>query len=562
MLDFTGAASFDDGPLAPGARALERGAWDDAAGHFRAALAEQDTPEGWEGLAVALWWRNDLDAAFDARERAYPLYRARGDRRAAARVAIWLAWDYLGARGQRAVANGWLQRAHSLLDDLQPGSEHGWLALREAENAILWAEDPVTARALAARGIALGRALGQIDLEMYGLALEGFAMVSEGEVPAGMRRLDEATTAAVGGEMRNRTAIGSTCCCLIFACERVYDYDRAMQWCDRLKDYCERIGYVPLLGVCRSHHAGVLLWAGAWGAAEDELTEAAGALQATRPGFAAEAVARLGFLRYRQGRLDEAVALFEQARPLPAAHLGLGWLALDLGEAETALDHAERYLRRIPRENRTERAPGLELLTRAQLALGALPAAQDALDELTAIAGLVGTGPLLAIANSSAGALAAAGGDHARAHSLLEDAVDLFGRSGAPFEMAQARLALAASLEALGRLPAAAREAQAALDAFQALGAARAGARAAALLQRIRRLPPPQAMAAPGPPALSARQKEVLALIAQGLSDAEIAGQLTLSPHTVHRHVTNILDRLDVRSRAAAIAYATREGLL
>ena len=160
MLDFTGAARFDDGPLAIGARALARGAWDDAAGHFRAALAEQDTPEAWEGLAVALWWRNDLDAAFDARERAYPLYRARDDRRAAARVAIWLAWDYLGARGQMAVANGWLQRAHSLLDDLQPGSEHGWLALREAENAILWAEDPVTARALAARRHRAGAGAG------------------------------------------------------------------------------------------------------------------------------------------------------------------------------------------------------------------------------------------------------------------------------------------------------------------------------------------------------------------------------------------------------------------
>src|SRR6478672_785582 len=120
-----------------------------------------------------------------------------------------------------------------------------------------------------------------------------------------------------------------------------------------------------------------------------------------------------------------------------------------------------------------------------------------------AIAGQVGTGPLLAIANSSAGALAAASGDHARAHSLLEDAVDLFGRSGAPFEMAQARLALAASLAALGRLPAAAREARAARAAFEALGAARAAARAAALVQRIEGRPPPDAMAAAGPPALS-----------------------------------------------------------
>jgi LuxR family maltose regulon positive regulatory protein len=570
MIDVTEITNFYDGPLAAGSRALESGAWEEAEGLFRSALAVQATPEGWEGLGLALWWLNRLDAAFEARERAYPLYRSAGDRRSAARVALWLAWDYLGVRGQMAVANGWLGRAHSLLDDLQPCSEHGWLALREAENAILWAEDPVTARKLAVRGTEIGRALGLIDMEMYGLALEGFAMVSEGEVNDGMRRLDEATMAAIGGEMNNRTAIGSTCCCLIFACERVFDYDRAMQWCIRLKEYCERIAYVPMLGVCRSHHAGVLIWSGAWGEAELELTEAARTLQATRPAFVAEAVARLGYLRYRQGRLDEAVSLFEQVLFFPSAQLGLGWLALDLGEAQTALDHAERYLRRIPRENRTERVRGLELIARANLSLGNLTEAQGALDELMEIAGRVGTGPLLAIANFSAGVAASTTGDHESARSLLEDAVDLFGRSGAPFEMGQARIALAMSLEALGRLPSAEREAQAALIAFRELGAERQVARAEAVLGHIRHLrgdalqgvPIQQPNREAGPELLSPRQKEVLRLIAQGLGDAEIADKLTLSRHTVHRHVTNILTRLDVRSRAAAIAYAARENLL
>ena len=190
---------------------------------------------------------------------------------------------------------------------------------------------------------------------MFGLALEGLALVSEGKVEDGMRKLDEATAAAIGGEMHNSTAIGSTCCCLIFACERVFDYDRALQWCERLKDYCERISYVPLLGVCRSHYAGVLMWAGAWKQAESELAEAAKALRATRPAFLAEAIARQGFLRYQQGRLDEAVVLFEQVLYFPPAQLGMGRLALDLGEADTALDHAERDLRHIPSENRTER---------------------------------------------------------------------------------------------------------------------------------------------------------------------------------------------------------------
>lgn len=459
--------------LADGYEALTRGDWSEAEGHFRALLTGQGSPEAWEGLGLALWWRNDADGTFDARERAYSLYRLHGDRRAASRMAIWLAWDYLGIRGQMAVANGWLQRAHSLIDDLELCSEQGWLALREAENAILWAADPVTSLDLAKRGVEMGRALGLIDLEMYGLAIEGFALVSQGRVDDGMRRLDEATAAAISGEMSNRTAIGSTCCCLIFACERVYDYDRALEWCQRLKTYCERISYVPLLGVCRCHYAGMLMWAGEWDKAEAELDAATHALRATRPAFLAEAIARLGSLRFQQGRLDEAVALFEQILYFPPAHLGLGNLALDLSEGDTALDHAQRYLRHIPHENRTERVGGLDILARAHLVRGDLEAAQTACNELTTIAGNIATGPLLAIANLVAGLVASATHDHEQARSLLEDAADLFGRSGARYEMGRARIALAQSLEALGRLPAAEREANAAMHTLRELGAQR-----------------------------------------------------------------------------------------
>ncbi len=562
MLDVSEIANPKDGPLGAGYEALEHGAWDEAAGQFRAALTTQESAEAREGLGLALWWLNDLDGAFDARERSYALFRARGDRRAAGRAAIWLAWDYLGVRGQMVVANGWLQRAHSLLDDLELCGEQGWLALREAENAILWAADPGAARQLAAQGTEIGRALGLIDLEMFGLALDGLALVSEGKVDEGMRRLDGATAAAIGGEMHNSTAIGSTCCCLIFACERVFDYDRALQWCERLKDYCERISYVPMLGVCRSHYAGVLMWAGAWKQAESELAEATKALQATRPAFLAEAIARQGLLRYQQGRLDEAVLLFEQVLHFPPAKLGMGRLALDLGEAETALEHAERYLRHIPRENRTQRVGGLDLMARAHLALGNIEAAQLGLDELTAISEEVGTSPLLAITKLVAGLVAAGTGDHASARTLLEDAVDLFARSGAPYEMGRARIALGQSLAALSRFPAAEREAQAAMLSLRELGAERQAAQAEALLKRLRHARQLSSDGTLESQLLSARQREVLKLIAQGSSDQQIAEQLMLSPHTVHRHVTNILTRLDVPSRSAAVAYAAREGLL
>ena len=61
---------------------------------------------------------------------------------------------------------------------------------------------------------------------------------------------------------------------------------------------------------------------------------------------------------------------------------------------------------------------------------------------------------------------------------------------------------------------------------------------------------------------LSRREREVLALVATGLSDPEIAEQLVLSQHTVHRHVANIRTKLGRGSRTAAVAEAARLGLL
>ena len=71
---------------------------------------------------------------------------------------------------------------------------------------------------------------------------------------------------------------------------------------------------------------------------------------------------------------------------------------------------------------------------------------------------------------------------------------------------------------------------------------------------------PPSPEAADNP--LSDREREVLALVALGLSDAEIAGELVVSPHTVHRHVANVRRKLLQPSRAAAVAEASRRGWL
>jgi LuxR family transcriptional regulator, maltose regulon positive regulatory protein len=182
-----------------GSNALAGGGWVEARACFEQALGCSDSAEAWDGLSWACWWLEDGTAAIQAREHAYRLYKDAGERRAAARMAIWLANDHLDFRGEEAVAQGWLRRATRILKDLDPAPEHGWHAALEAQFALEAGELAEAAR-IGTRARQLGRDLGITDLEMLGLATEGLARVTEGELKEGMWRLDEAAAAALGGE--------------------------------------------------------------------------------------------------------------------------------------------------------------------------------------------------------------------------------------------------------------------------------------------------------------------------------------------------------------------------
>jgi DNA-binding CsgD family transcriptional regulator len=552
----------EEPPLDAGWAALSGGDWKRARPAFEESLAEGETPEALEGMGWVGHMLNEDRLTFDARERAYRLYLERGDKGSAARIAAWLAADCVLFRGEPAVANGWLQRAHSLIDGLEPGVDHGWLAIHEGYIAIALDEDTVKARRLAARAVELGRAFAAPELEMLGLGLEGRALVSEGELEEGMRRLDEATTVALGGEARLLYCVAWACCFLISACERVRDYERAAQWCARVGEFCGQHD-IFLLNTCRAHYASVLSWQGRWDEAESQLSAAVEGLQASRPPMVGDALARLGELRRRQGRLADAEELFARSETHSLSLLGCAALALDRGQPSEAAELADRYLRRFPDPSRIERSVGLEVAIKALALLGEHERATEALAELREIAAQARTRPLLAAVSSSEGTLAVARGDHDAARRSFEDALDLLAASDARFEAARVRLDLAATLSALGRHGRARRELEAALAGFQELGADGESARAEAMLGKLRRpraTLPTEAVDSPLGE-LSKRELEVLGLVAEGLTNHDIAQRLVLSEHTVNRHVANILRKLGFSSRAAAASLAGRHGL-
>jgi ATP/maltotriose-dependent transcriptional regulator MalT len=554
-------------PAHPGARlqegraALNRGAWEVAREVFEEALAESETAEALEGLGWALFWLDRTEEALDVRERAFRLYREAGDRRSAARLAYGLAVDCIDLRGE-APASGWLERARRLLEDLEPGPEHGWLALWTGHFALLYRHDTATARERGQVALDLGHQLGLLDLEMLARALEGLVLVAEGQVDDGMRRLDEATSAALTGEMAALDAVGATCCFLVHACERVRDYDRAAQWGERVERFSREWGMVPSLTVCRTQHAAMLIGQGQWAQAEEELERAIERLSKSRPLLMADGLEQLAELRRRQGRWDEAEELFARVESRSLSLFGRGAIAQDRGDAATAAAYLERFLRRTLPDNWNGRASALELLVRSRLALGQREGAEEAAAELRSLLERVDTLTIQAAARQAEGLLLDADGRSEDARCRFEDAVDLFLRSQAPFEAARARLDLARCLVGVGRSGPAQQEARSALECFQRLGSAREAFRAQGVLNEISEVPSSSPGAAVAEHPLTSRELEVLRLVAGGLGDKEIADRLHLSGHTVHRHISNIRTKLGLPSRSAAVAWAAQKGLL
>jgi len=554
--------------LVEGATELGNGEWAAARGSYLKAVELGESGPALEGFAAACWWLRDADAAIDARRRAFRLYLDGDDRPSAARVAISLVWDHI-FRGERSIAGGWVGRAEKLLEDLGPVEELAWLAVVKSHIALMVDRDPPEAARLAGEGVAIGRAVGSMDVEMLALAYEGWAFVSGGRIAEGMRKLDESSTASMSGELRNINCTATITCCLIYACERVRDYGRAAEWCGRLRAFCDRWSFELMIAICRTHYASTLVSEGRWAEAENELQEAIATFGTTHPGQAAEALVRLADLRTRQGRLDDAAEVLDTIETGPARLMGRkialaarADLLLERGDPSAAIEKAERFLRSIPDENSLERTSALEVIVRAQVTLGNEAEAREALARLRNLADAVNTTPMRAGALLAQGSVARAFGDHASALIAIEDASDLFQEVGLPYEMAQAALVTAYCLHDIDRDEAASINARDALMIAERLGAESMKRAARDLLNELGTAADPRRASFPG---LTARESEILALIAQGLDNHDIAARLVLSVRTVERHVSNIYLKLGLEgsaARSSATAAALQHGLV
>ena len=541
-----GVATADEF-LCLGREALATADWERARGFFEQAAAFGESAEVLDGLGEALQFGGEHARAIEVKERAFAEYERRGLRAEAAELARWLAFLHVSVHGNVAAANGWMARAESVLEGVEESAAHGWLMLDRAP----WTSDASEREQFATAAIAIARRFGDRDLEFDAMALLGEAYVAAGRVTEGMRLLDQAMAAVASGEVVGVGPAGEIYCRLLSACERATDVRRAEQWLAAATRFQAWGDFVP--PTCRTHYGGILIALGRWEQAERELLTA---IRIFKTGYWASqlfALLRLADLRVRQGRFEEAERLLEGFDWHASAKRSLARIALARGDLALAGDLARLCLESTPPSD-PDCAPVIALLVEVALARGDLAAAEETLDQLTALAVEGNDDRTRAVAKLVEGRVRAARGDQ-QARADLQAALELFSGLGLALEAAQARVALSRAL-ASHAPAAAAEEARRALETFQRLGASRDVDAAAAVL---RELGAPARAFPKGYGPLTKRETEVLSLLAEGCSNAEIAQRLYISRRTAEHHVAHILAKLGVRSRSEAAAYALRE---
>jgi DNA-binding CsgD family transcriptional regulator len=539
--------------LATGERGLVAGDWAQASHAFSSALELEPGAAALDGLGEARFWLGDTHEGVELREQAYAAYLRDGEGERAIDVALWLCRIHAANFGNDAAAAGWLARARRLVDDYGFASRLAPVLLHEA----FAAPDPRKGEALARKAYELGQDTGDVDLQLCALSQLGATLIEQGRVAEGVGYLDEAMAGSLGGEGGHRDTVVFTSCTTMISCATCAEFERAVQWIRATDRYARRYGSPFLYVECRTLYGAILIDIGDWIQAEKELTAALEAARDAMPALHHQALATLAGLRLDQGRLEEAERLVVGLQDQPAAIGVIARIQLSRGRAATAATMLRRCLAEIG-DDRLEGLRLSELLGEADLNLDD----PDGAIEVAARLAELGATQECTIAQACAARLEGrarrAIDDSDQARTLLEKALAAFSRLGMPLETARTQLLLAE----LGREDAsevAADDARAALTAFEALGAARDADRAAGLLRDLG-----VAASRTGPKGLQPltnREHEVLGLLGEGLSNADIADRLYISPRTVEQHVANVLAKLGLNNRTEAAAEAVRQGV-
>ncbi len=541
-----------DERLVGGRQCYERRAWREACDLL--ATCDHASPlqdADLERLAVASFLTGEDEASDDAWRRAYRLYVERGERAGAVRCAFWLAFRLLNS-GDLPGADGWIARMERLLGDAGDSLDHGYLQYLSGLLAVFSGDLP-KAEVDLDRSVQLAERNGDTDLSTLARLALGRVFIFRGDISGGVRLLDEAMVAVLSGET-SPVVVGDSYCTAIDACHDVFDVRRGQTWTAAFTRWCAtQPDLVPYAGLCLVHRAEFLRLKGAWveAMAQAGLARARLSSPVIQLSLGA-AIYQQGELRRLRGQFEEAERCYREANehgrdPQP----GLALLRLAQGKRQAAVRAIQRALAEA--DDRASRPPLLDACVEIELALGDVTAARDACDELCEVARALGSPMLTAVSDRATGAVLLADGDARAALAPLRRASSGFRGLEAVYDVARTGVLIAGARQALGDDEGARLELTASRATFERLGAR-----------------PDLAMSdgqahgrgGAGEHLLTAREVQVLRLVARGLTNRSIGVDLGLSERTVDRHVSNILTKLGVSSRAAATALAYEAELL
>lgn len=467
----------------------------------------------------------------------------------AALSACWAALTLL-LRGEMAHADGWMKRAERIVEELGPDvpvAARGMLLIPAAIAAVS-SGDAETAREVADQIISIAIAVNEPDLLAFGRLTTAQAALVAGDVARSMRLFDEVMVSVTMGDV-SPIPSGIIYCAVVDGCVEACDLRRAAEWTEALRRWCDdQPDLVPYRGQCMVHRSQVLLAQGSWAEAAAEADRACQRLADPFHPALGLAHYQRGELHRLRGQLDAAGDAYREASrgghdPVP----GFALLRLAQGDVDGAVRAATRML--DEHGSGPTRSGLLAAAIEVRLATGDTKAARELADELASRAEATGIEMLTASAAYARGTVLLASGDATSAIAALRAACKAWRDLQAPYEVARARFQLALAYRAIGDGDAADLELDGARTTFESLGAS-------VDLARIESV-------APGKPgALSARECEVLRLVAAGKRNREIAAELVISEHTVSRHLQNMFMKLGVTSRAAATAYAYEHHLV
>ena len=524
--------------------------WSEA--HRLLSLADQTTTlvaEDLERLATSAYMIG-RDLEFHRYlERVHYSY-LRDDECHAARSAFWLGL-MLMFRGETGQANGWLARARRLVEG-RDCVENGYLLLPVAEQR-LGERDSAAALVAATEAAEIGERFGDADLTACARHLQGRALILQGEVRRGLGLLDEAMIAVCGGRL-SPIITGLIYCSVIDACQQVFASSRAREWTSALTRWCEQQpGTMAFTVSCLIRRAEVMQFDGAW---SEAMTEASHAYE--RSSQAGErkppsaAFYRQGEIHRLRGEFAAAEEAYRNASRLGSEpQPGLALLRMAQGRTDAAFTAIRLALSAAT--DPLHRAKLLPAFVEIALVGGDVQEAHAASAELDEIALRYATDVLQAMAAHTRGAVELAEGRARAALIALRHAFEVWRQAEAPYEIARVRVLIAVASRELGDVESADLEIEAAAALFEQLGATADLAHLDTLRKRHAQV---------SQHGLTPRELQVLRQIAAGKTNRAMAADLSVSERTIDRHVSNILVKLGVPSRAAATAYAYSHKLL